>query len=115
MAKCGMARMVGNRYELAEQIGVGGMGMVYRVSDTQTGQIVAIKELNAALVEDNPEILERFTREGEIMRTLKHANIVRMLAMLEDEGKHYLVMEFVPGGSLADLLRQSIRLDLPAF
>jgi predicted ATPase len=106
-----MPQIVGNRYELTEKIGVGGMGIVYRGSDTQTGQLVAIKELKVDVIQDNPELIARFAREGEILRALNHANIVKLLAMLEDTGKQYLVMEFVAGGSLAEMLSRSKKLD----
>ncbi|HLY27479.1 MAG TPA: protein kinase [Aggregatilineales bacterium] len=107
-----MVQIVGNRYELAEKIGAGGMGVVYRGRDTLTGQPVAIKELRADVIQDSPELIARFTREGEILGTLKHANIVRMLAMFEDGDKQYMVMEFIAGGSLADLMSQPKRLEL---
>jgi serine/threonine-protein kinase len=52
----------------------------------------------------DPDILERFVREGQALRQLNHPNIVGMVAAVEEEGRHYLVMEYVEGGSLQDLL-----------
>src|SRR5262245_46161851 len=92
-----MAQMIGDRYELIEQIGSGGMGKVYRGVEISTGQVVAIKELKQEVVQENPELVGRFAREGEILRTLNHPNIVKMLAMVEDNGQQYLVMEYISG------------------
>ncbi len=85
-------------------LGRGGMGAVYRATDTLTGELVAIKALDPRVVARDPELLERFTREGEALRQLNHPNIVRIVAAVEDGGRHYLVMEYVEGGSLQDLL-----------
>jgi predicted ATPase len=83
------------------------MGDVYRGTDLQTGQAVAIKALRPEVVTADPNALARFLREGEALRTLNHPNIVQMLDGIEQDGRHYLVMEYVPGGSLRDLLDRS--------
>ncbi|MCB0036746.1 MAG: protein kinase, partial [Anaerolineales bacterium] len=90
---------------LGEQIGQGAMGIVYRGRDTRTGQPVAIKTVEAQTVKENPTILERFQREGEILRRLRHPNIVTYLATAEREGQYYLVMEYVSGGDLRQLVK----------
>ncbi len=100
------------RYRIESELGRGGMGAVYRTSDTQTGEIVAVKALNPEVLARDPGMLERFIREGEALRRLNHPNIVRMIAAVEDHGQHYLVMEFVEGGSLHALLAS--RKNLPA-
>jgi serine/threonine protein kinase len=82
----------------------GSMGDIYRGIDTQTGQAVAIKALKPDLMLGSPDLVARFAREGEILRRLDHPNIVRMVAALEDRGRPYLIMEYVGGGSLQDLL-----------
>ena len=94
-------------------LGRGGMGEVYRATDTQTGEIVAIKALDLQVVARDPDLLERFQREGEALRQLNHPNIVRMVTALEEDGRHYLVMEYVGGGSLENLLEQQGRLPAP--
>jgi predicted ATPase len=97
-----MSISIGNRYHLHETIGSGGMGIVYRASDSQTGQFVAIKELHQTVI--TPEMVMRFRREAEALRQLNHPNIVKVLDTVEEDGRYYLVMELMKGGTLADLL-----------
>src|SRR5215510_13719602 len=105
-----MAQIVGSRYELIEKIGAGGMGMVYRALDTQTGQPVAVKQLKSDV--SSPDMIERFQREGEALRRLNHPNIVKMLDTVEQDGEHYLILEYVQGGDLNALMhRERLRLD----
>ncbi|MBE7551573.1 MAG: protein kinase [Anaerolineales bacterium] len=86
-------------------LGQGGMGAVYRGRDTHTDEIVAIKVIKSDLVASRPDLLQRFIREGEALRRLNHPNIIKLLAATENESQHYLVMEYVEGGSLRDLLQ----------
>lgn len=96
---------IGDRFELLELIDQGGMGTVYRALDTQTGETVAVKALKPELTQLEPAIMERFRLEGEALRQLNHPNIVKVIAMPEHQGKSYLVMEYIGGGSLAQHLR----------
>lgn len=90
------------KYRLAEVIGTGGMGRVWKAQDVY-GNTVAIKTLK--LPEDaSKEAVRRFRREAEIMAGLPHRNICRIYEMSEHEGTHFIVMEFVDGLSLADVL-----------
>jgi predicted ATPase/predicted Ser/Thr protein kinase len=102
------SQRIADRFEIRnpehDLLGRGSMGDVYRATDTHTGEAVAVKALDPRVVARDPGILERFVREGEALRQLNHPNIVRMVAAVEDEGRHYLVMEYVAGGSLQDLL-----------
>jgi tetratricopeptide (TPR) repeat protein len=102
-----MGQIIGERFEVGEPLGQGGMGTVYHGIDTRTGQPVAIKLLRTEVVAANPGLVERFAREGEALRRLNHPNIVKMLATVEENGSHYLVMEYVEGGSLAELLQSA--------
>jgi DNA-binding NarL/FixJ family response regulator/tRNA A-37 threonylcarbamoyl transferase component Bud32 len=104
-------RQIGLRYEIEKLIGSGAVGRVYLGHDRQTGEPVAIKELMAEWVRA-PDALERFRREGEALRKLNHPNIVKVLAALEEGDHHYLVMEYVGGGSLADLLKRQPQLPI---
>ena len=107
-----MVDMIGGRFEIGEPLGQGGMGTVYLAHDRQTGQPVAIKALKSELLAANRDIVERFVREGEALRRLNHPNIVKMLESVEENGQRYLVMEYVGGGSLADLLADGRQLAL---
>jgi len=95
-----------------DMLGRGGMGIVYRATDLQTGESVAVKTLDASVLSHEPNILERFRREGESLRQIDHPNIVKFIAAVESHGQHYLVMEYVDGGSLQDLLAKQGRLTL---
>ena len=105
-------QIIGGRYEVGEIVGRGGMGEVFVAKDTQSGLTVAIKALKPEVVEEDPSLLERFEREGEALRKLDHPNIVKMLTSLEEDDQHYIVMEFVPGGSLHNILRETGQMPL---
>ena len=99
-----MALKVGSRYELIEEIGAGGMGTVYRSIDLHTQQLVAVKQLRSNV--GTPEMIERFKREGEMLRQLNHPNIVKLLDTIFQDNEYYLVLEYVKGGDLGGLMRQ---------
>ncbi|MCK4900898.1 MAG: serine/threonine-protein kinase PknK, partial [Anaerolineales bacterium] len=105
-------QLILNRYEMGNLLSQGSMGMVYRGSDTQTQQPVAIKVLRPEIVANNPGLVTRFTREADALRALNHPNIIKVLAAAEEDGKHFLVMEFVPGGSLRDLLERDAQISI---
>ncbi len=105
-------QMIGNRYRLHDVVGVGGMGTVYRAKDTQSGEEVAVKLLKAEAADNNPDLIERFTREAEALRQLNHPGIVKVLATAEEDGKRYIIMEYVTGGSLAELLQSQEQLPI---
>src|SRR5260221_13723409 len=99
-----VGQVIAQRFEIGAFIRQGGMGAVYGGHDRHSGHTVALKVLKAEALSDDPANVERFAREGEALRVLNHPNIVKMLAMVEDNGQRYLVMEYVTGGSLAGLL-----------
>jgi NarL family two-component system response regulator LiaR len=102
-------KLIGGRFESGTLIGAGATGSVYDGLDTHTAEKVAIKALRPELIAETPELLERFRREGEALRKLNHPNIVKVLATIDEEENHYIIMEYVSGGSLADLIqRQSL-------
>jgi hypothetical protein len=87
-------------YEIVAPLGAGGMGEVYKARDTQLEREVAIKVLPRALAND-PERLARFDREAKILAALNHPNIAVIYGLVESEGQRALVMELVPGDTLA--------------
>ena len=92
-------------YQLLEPIGQGGMGTVYRALHTRMNRIVAIKLLPRWCQEDERAI-ERFQREINLVAQLDHPNIVRAFDARETDGERFLVMEFVAGWDLSELVRR---------
>ncbi len=101
-------------YRLLYKIASGSFGRVYRGDDPRTGQIVAVKVLRRRWTED-PKRVDSFEREGRIGMTLEHPNIVRLLAVNKDAatGQHFIVMEFVEGDNLKNILsiRKKLEVD----
>ena len=96
---------IGRRYELLEVIGRGGMGVVYRAHDAVLDRVVAVKVLPAEFASD-VTLVERFTREARAAARLADPNIVAVFDTGTDGEVRYIVMELVPGVSLAQLLRE---------
>ena len=92
-------------YHVTAQIGVGGMGEVYRARDTKLDRDVAIKVLPASLAGD-PERIARFQREAKTLAALNHPNIAQIHGLEESEGVKALVMELVEGPTLEDRIAQ---------
>lgn len=102
---------LGGRYELVELVGSGGMGMVWRAFDEQLGREVAVKVLSEHLAAD-PAIRHRFEREARHIASLSHPNIVAVNDFGWDGDQAYLVMEYVEGPSLRQLLEGGRTLDV---
>jgi len=92
-------------YEVTAQIGVGGMGEVYKATDTNLKRAVAIKVLPASVAGD-AERLARFQREAEVLAALNHPNIGQIHGLEKSDGTIALVMELVEGPTLADRIGQ---------
>jgi serine/threonine protein kinase len=92
-------------YRLAEKIGEGGMGAVWRATDSTLGRDVAIKVLPAEFASD-PERLARFEREAKLLASLNHPNIAAIYGFHEVGGVRFLAMELVPGEDLAERLKK---------
>jgi protein kinase-like protein len=98
-------------YEVTAQIGEGGMGAVYRATDTSLGRRVAIKVLPDAFAAD-PDSLARFEREAKTLASLNHPHIAAIYGFEKSEGHHALVMELVEGEDLSQrIARGAIPLD----
>jgi serine/threonine protein kinase len=104
---------LGYRYELHDEIGRGGFAVVYKATDKKLGRTVAIKKLLKDSDEVEYQTLERFKREARVIAGLNHRNVVGVYDVGEDDDGIYLVMEYVEGGSLRDLLKEKGKLPLP--
>jgi serine/threonine protein kinase len=101
---------IAGRYELGERLGAGGMSNVYQATDRILERTVAVKVL-AEHLSDDDRFVERFRREALAVAKLIHPNIVQVYDTGVDDGRHYIVMEFVEGRSGAQLLRSQGPLD----
>lgn len=90
-------------YEILEQIGSGGMGVVYKARQAALNRLVALKMVRA-IDASNPELLARFRSEAQVVALLRHPNIVQVYDCGEHDGLPYLTMELVEGGTLSDRL-----------
>jgi TolB-like protein len=90
-------------YKISAALGAGGMGEVYRATDTKLGRDVAIKVLPVSLAGD-PDYLTRFRREARTIAALNHPHIVTIFSVEEANGIHFLTMELVEGQSLRQLI-----------
>jgi len=95
-------------YKILQPIGKGGMGSVYTAMQASLNRVVVIKELNRA---PGREATSRFRREGKICANLYHKNIVEIYDYIRSEGRNYLVMEFVDGVNLAEVIEKEAPLE----
>jgi HAMP domain-containing protein len=102
------------RYDIQELLGSGGMGVVYRAFDREVGEAVAIKALRPDLGGFDTTLLERFKQELRLARRITHRNVVRTYDLGEVDGVYYITMELVRGTTVATLIREAGRLDVPA-
>ncbi len=98
------------RYKLEDFIGQGGMSLVYRAVDIRTGHSVAVKILKSEYNSDK-EFLERFQREAQAASLMSHHNLVNLLDVGVEGEYRYLVLEYVNGNTLKDIIRQKGRLN----
>ena len=94
------------RYQIIEELGRGGMGRVYKATDTKINEKVALKLIKPEIASDK-KTLERFGHELRIARKIVHKNVGRMYDINEDKGTHYITMEYVSGQDLKGFIRQS--------
>ena len=98
-----MNKIIAERYELIDIIGQGGMADVYLANDTILNRTIAIKILRTSLAKD-PIYIARFQREASAAAALSHKNIVEIYDVGEDNDQYYIVMEYVPGRTLKELI-----------
>jgi serine/threonine protein kinase len=95
----------GERYQIIEELGKGGMGKVYRVLDKELKEEVALKLIRPEIALDK-KTLERFSNELKLARKISHKNVGRMYELMEEKGIRYITMEYVPGEDLKRLIRK---------
>ncbi|MFJ9028445.1 protein kinase [Streptomyces sp. NPDC102274] len=106
--------MLAGRYRLAESIGSGGMGKVWRAHDEVLHRIVAIKELTAGRYvseADRAVLHQRTQKEARAAARISHPGVVTVHDVLEHDGRPWIVMQYVDGPSLADAVKESGRID----
>jgi serine/threonine-protein kinase len=100
-----MDEVIGNRYEMQDAIGRGGMATIFRAVDLRMGRIVAVKVLREVYSSD-PKFVTRFQREARAASALQHPNIVQVFDYGQSEESYYIVMEFVEGTDLRRYLKR---------
>lgn len=107
-----LGTILSGRYRLEARIGAGGMSTVFRAFDETLERQVAIKLLNREVTSDSDE-LERFRREARAVAQLSHPHVVGVIDAGEDDGRPYIVFEFVEGETLKERIRRQGRLPVP--
>ena len=105
MKRLKRGRVFADRYEVIEELGEGGMGIVYKVFDRKIDEKVALKVL-APEVAGDEKTIERFRNELKLARKISHRNVCRMYDLSEEEKTQFITMEFVPGENLKSLIKR---------
>ncbi|MGI6144253.1 MAG: Stk1 family PASTA domain-containing Ser/Thr kinase [Clostridia bacterium] len=100
-----IGKLLSNRYEILEQVGGGGMALVYRAKDVYLNRMVAIKILREQFTNDE-EFVTRFRREAQAVASLSHTNIVSIYDVGQDQEIYYIVMEMIEGRDLKELIKE---------
>jgi CheY-like chemotaxis protein len=111
-AVLGPGYLLADRYEIIDEIGRGGMGVVYRARDRELDDDIAIKVVRAELLNTHPGLIDRLKMETRLARRITHPNVVRSHDLGEWKGMHYLTMEFVQGITVEGLLESHGRLSV---
>lgn len=108
-----ISKVLGKRYEILEKIGTGGMGNVYKAHDRRLDRIVAIKILKLEYNDDS-NFIRKFKRESLAAASISHPNIVSIFDVgsetIDDDVVHYIVMEYIDGKTLKELINEDGRL-----
>jgi len=99
----------GNRYEILELLGEGGMGRVYKAWDRELEKVIALKTIRGEQA-SNPEVLKRFKQELLLARKITHKNVIRIHDMGEAGGVRFFTMEYIPGDSLKERIEKRGRI-----
>jgi serine/threonine protein kinase/tetratricopeptide (TPR) repeat protein len=101
------------RYQIIEELGKGGMGKVYKVFDKKIKEKIALKLIKPEIASDK-ETIERFSNEIRLARKIGHRNVCRMFDIGEEEGVHFITMEYVAGEDLKTMIRMAAGLSIGA-
>ncbi|HHV72240.1 MAG TPA: Stk1 family PASTA domain-containing Ser/Thr kinase [Clostridia bacterium] len=104
-------KLLNHRYQIIEKIGGGGMALVYKAQDTLLNRVVAIKVLHKHFCNDE-EFIRRFRREAEAAASLSHSNIVNIYDIGKTEEDYFIVMEYVEGKTLSQIINEEGPLDI---
>ena len=104
-----IGKTLGNRYEIIEQVGIGGMATVYKAKCKLLNRFVAVKVLKDEFSKDN-EFVKRFRAEAQSAASLTHPNIVSVYDVGESSGINYIVMEYLEGDTLKDFIEKNGKL-----
>ena len=107
-------RVLARRYAIAEQLGIGGNGVVYRAFDRELGEVVAVKTVRPDVLAVDPTALERLKSEIRLARRISHRNVVRTHDLGEADGMYFITMEYVTGTTLRELIDRGDPLPVPA-
>jgi eukaryotic-like serine/threonine-protein kinase len=110
MAEVAEGTVVDGRYRIESRLGSGGMADVYCAFDSQLGRQIALKVLHRRFARDH-EFVERFRREASAAAGLQHPNVVGVFDRGEYDGTYYIAMEYLPGRTLKDVVREEAPLD----
>src|SRR5512136_833592 len=99
-----VGHMFGGRYRIEEKLAEGGMATVYKAHDPNLRRTVAIKLIHPHLSTD-PEFVRRFEQEASSVAQLRHPNIIQVYDFSQEAGVYYMVLEYVSGQTLHDLLK----------
>lgn len=100
-----IGHLLGGRYELLSRVGGGGMALVYKARDVLLNRFVAVKVLRQQFMHDD-EFVRRFRREAQSAAALSHPNIVSIYDVGQEEDTHYIVMEYIDGANLNEIIRE---------
>ena len=102
----GKGELFAGRFELIEELGAGGMGIVYRAYDKEVGEEIALKVLHPDIAVDEKTV-DRFRNEIKLARRITHKNVCRMHELHQDGKELFITMEYVPGQDLKGLIKES--------
>ncbi len=104
-----IGKLLGNRYEIISQLGGGGMALVYKAADNLLHRLVTVKMLRPEYTSDE-EFVARFRKEAQAVAKLSHPNIVSVYDVGQEGETHYIVMEYVEGRNLKQIIKEQVKL-----